>query len=93
MALVNKKFRHVNMPKASRELSRKPLRVFTTSLNSLTTYFFSPLPTSKPVASLKAKVISLSQPITFNPAALRNGRSSYPEKQVYSAQGTGIASC
>ena len=68
------------MPKVSCELLRKPLRVFIISLNFLITSFFSLLPTTKPVASLKAKVISLSQPITFNPAAPYNSRSSYPKK-------------
>ena len=68
------------MPKVSRKLLKKPLRVFIISLNFLTTSFFSLLSTTKPVTSLKAKVISLSQPITFNPAAPYNGRSSYPKK-------------
>ncbi len=84
MALVDKKFWHINMLKVSHKLLRKPLRVFIILLNSLTTYFFSLLPTSKPITSLKTKVISLSQPIIFNPTTLRNSRSSYPKKQVYS---------
>jgi hypothetical protein len=47
-------------------------------------FYFRCKPSKLLIHSLPSQGHSSSEPITFNAAALRNGRSSHPKEQVYS---------